>query len=261
MQRLVFAFLLLCIPSLVRAADVKDDLLAAAKKGDVAAVKALLAKGVDVNAKSEYGVTALSFAADKGQLEVVKLLIEHKADVNSKDSFYKATPLDWAIMREHFDIAKVLVQAGAEGIESALVAGAAAGKTELVQAILETGKVKPAGLNRALKAAAKQPAVAEMLTKAGAKPEETKPAVSVDAKILASYAGVYRNERDQELIVAFDNGKLVAGFLPTQKLALDAIDEETFRFALSDDSKIAFKREAGKVVGLVFKNGDTETRG
>ena len=58
-----------------RAADPSEDLLAAAKKGDADAVQALLAKGVDVNAKNSYGATALSFAADKGHLEVVKLLL------------------------------------------------------------------------------------------------------------------------------------------------------------------------------------------
>src|SRR5437588_6754931 len=88
------------------AAGPGEDLLAAAGKGDAAAVKALLAKGADVNARNAYGATALSFAADKGHLEVVKLLLQHKADVNAKDTFYKASPLDWAVMRNHADIIK-----------------------------------------------------------------------------------------------------------------------------------------------------------
>jgi imidazolonepropionase-like amidohydrolase/outer membrane protein assembly factor BamB len=257
MRATILATLLVWLPASAFADDPKADLLAAAKKGDVAAVKALLAKGVDVNAKSEYGVTALAFAADKGHLDVVKLLIDHKADVNSKDSFYKATPLDWAIMRERFDIAKALVEAGAEGTESALVAGAAAGKTELVKAILDTGKVKPAGLSRALTAAAKQPAVAEMLKKAGAKPAE-KSKDTVDVKTLATYVGSYRSERDQEITIAIDN-KLVLSFGAPQKIALEPIDQETFQFAVSDAAKVTFKRDAGTVGSLVLKSGDTET--
>src|SRR5262249_33709792 len=41
--------------------------------------------------------------------------------------------------------------------------------------------------------------------------------------------------------------------------ALEAIDSGTFRIAGLDSGKITFKREAGKVTGLVFKSGDTET--
>ncbi|HKY03397.1 MAG TPA: ankyrin repeat domain-containing protein, partial [Blastocatellia bacterium] len=44
------------------AADQSEQLFAAARKGDIEAVKALLAKGVDVNAKTRYGVTALFYA-------------------------------------------------------------------------------------------------------------------------------------------------------------------------------------------------------
>src|SRR6266702_5988082 len=77
--------------------DLKDDLWAAAKKGDVKAVKELIDKGADVNAATPYGATALSYAADKGHLEVVKLLLANKANVNTKDTFYKETPLGWAI--------------------------------------------------------------------------------------------------------------------------------------------------------------------
>jgi ankyrin repeat protein len=117
---------------LLRAADPNEELLAAARKGDVDAVKALLAKGADVNAKNSYGATALSYAADKGHLEVVKVLLENKADVNTKDTFYKASPLDWAIMRSRFDIVRALVEAGADGAESALVSAATQGQTELV---------------------------------------------------------------------------------------------------------------------------------
>ena len=95
--------------------DYGDDLIAAAKQGDADVVKALLAKGANVNSKNSYGATALTFAADKGHLAVTKLLLQNKADVNVQDTFYKATPLDWAVMRKHVDIVKALVAAGATG--------------------------------------------------------------------------------------------------------------------------------------------------
>ena len=48
------------------------DLIAAAKRGDVAAVGALVARGADVNARDASGVTVLMAAAEQGQLDIVK---------------------------------------------------------------------------------------------------------------------------------------------------------------------------------------------
>src|SRR6202023_165802 len=62
--------------------DPSDDLLAATRKGDLAAVKALLDRGVSVNSKSPYGSTPLFFPCDRGHVEIVKLLIDRGADVN-----------------------------------------------------------------------------------------------------------------------------------------------------------------------------------
>ena len=52
-----------------------DPLVGAAARGDVATVRALLAAGADVNAKSAEGDTALMGAAVKGHTETVKALL------------------------------------------------------------------------------------------------------------------------------------------------------------------------------------------
>lgn len=57
--------------------ELNDQLWEAARKGDAAAVAALLDKGADVNAKFRYGSTALFKAADRGNSEVVKSLKEN----------------------------------------------------------------------------------------------------------------------------------------------------------------------------------------
>src|SRR6266404_443330 len=67
-----------------------DELWRAAKDGRADRVEALLAKGLDADAETEYGVTALQFAADRGHLDVVRVLLAHHANVNKRDRFYGA---------------------------------------------------------------------------------------------------------------------------------------------------------------------------
>ena len=58
-----------------------DQLFEAVRKGDAAAVTALLDKGADVNAKFRYGQTALFKAVERGHTNVVKVLLDRGADV------------------------------------------------------------------------------------------------------------------------------------------------------------------------------------
>src|ERR1700704_243848 len=53
-------------------------------KGDTAAVKALLDRGVNANTKDPDGRTPLSEAAYYGHTEIAKLLLDHGADVFAK---------------------------------------------------------------------------------------------------------------------------------------------------------------------------------
>lgn len=93
----------------VDAAPIHD----AAKKGNWGAVKALLAQGVGVNAKDEYGQTALIWAAANGHTNIVNQLIEAKANVNAKneDGY---TPLLWAINAGSTNMVQQLIKAGAD---------------------------------------------------------------------------------------------------------------------------------------------------
>ncbi|MDR1330907.1 MAG: ankyrin repeat domain-containing protein, partial [Tannerella sp.] len=62
-----------------------EQLVAAAKSGDVAPAEKLPAEGADANAKDEYGKTALIRAAGKGHTETVKRLLAEGADVNARN--------------------------------------------------------------------------------------------------------------------------------------------------------------------------------
>jgi hypothetical protein len=75
-------------------------------------VQALLAKGAEVNAKEEHGMTALMAASFKGHLDIVQALLAKGADVNAKASD-GTTALDAAAQGGHADIRALLVQAQA----------------------------------------------------------------------------------------------------------------------------------------------------
>lgn len=257
-RNLLLSLLLLLLSATthsVSAQDQNDELFNAARKGDVAAVKALLDRGVDVNTKFRYGATALSYASDKGHLEVVKLLLERKADVNVKDTFYGATPLIWAAEKGHAKIVEALLAAGAEGREDVLQIGARGGRLELVKVALDAGGLKAEALTDALSAATrgKHAEIVELLTKAGAVPP---PAADfqVDAETLKTYAGTYKSPTGNDFNVVLKDGKLVAG-PANQPFTLGAFDKTRFRPLEFDGVTITFNVENNVVTGFTLKQG------
>lgn len=79
----------------------------AAYEGNLEEVKALIAKGADVNAKAQNGRTALFVAANKGYADLAELLIAKGADINVKDNTGK-TALDIAKEKGRTDIVQLL---------------------------------------------------------------------------------------------------------------------------------------------------------
>jgi len=90
-----------------------EDLIRAAWKGDAETVRELLAKGVDVNSKVNYGGTALIFASSEGHLEVVQDLLAKGADVNAKTD-NGVTALMQASQSGHLEVAQELLLKGAD---------------------------------------------------------------------------------------------------------------------------------------------------
>ena len=102
-------FLVGCGPS-----RAEREMFGAVLKGNIAAVKQYLDNGVNVNAKSEPGLTSLHCAVNEdfkgSHRELVKLLIEKGADVNARDDILD-TPLHGASNKE---TAETLIKAGAD---------------------------------------------------------------------------------------------------------------------------------------------------
>ncbi|MBV9851411.1 MAG: ankyrin repeat domain-containing protein [Armatimonadetes bacterium] len=85
----------------------------AATKGDVAALRRLLAETDDVDARDEQGNTALILAAKAKQREAVSALLSHGADVNAM-SDKGSTAISWAADRGDAGTLKILLEPGGD---------------------------------------------------------------------------------------------------------------------------------------------------
>ncbi len=84
------------------------DIVVAADKGDLAAVRALLEKGAVVDAPTGDGSTALMAASARGHLPVVQLLLGQGADVNAVNMDGK-TALIYAANNGHAKVVEALL--------------------------------------------------------------------------------------------------------------------------------------------------------
>ena len=99
-----------------------DDLWKYSKLGDATTIERILDSGIAVDSKTPYGATALIFAAERGHEEVAKLLLDKGADVNAKDDFYGMSVFTWAIMGRHKELGDLLKERGGK---PAIVEGSA----------------------------------------------------------------------------------------------------------------------------------------
>jgi len=122
----------------------ESPLVEAARKGDVATVRALIAKRVDVNEPGRDGSTALLWAAYQSDLPMAQALIAAGARPNTPNK-YGVTPLLQASRTGAAPIIQALLRAGAdlkvtqtEG-ETSLMAASYSGNVDAVRLLLEAG--------------------------------------------------------------------------------------------------------------------------
>lgn len=199
---------LLVVP-LLALADKNEDLLAAARSGDAAAVEALLKEGADLETKTPYGQTPLFLSVMQGKTAVANLLLEKGAKTDVRDTFYKMGMIDMALQRKHFETVRAVWAKdpglAARSLQSVVLF---ADKDTIAAAL--AAKPSQEQLDRALNMALdmKKQDAAELLQQAGAKPPA--PAPVIDLKILESYAGTYKSAQiPVEIKFWVREGKLV----------------------------------------------------
>lgn len=89
----------------------------AAYGGYVNCMSVLMEHKADPNAHDYEGMTALHWACSKGHLDAVKLLIEYRTFPNHMEfTEDRYTPLDYALMGEHHEVAQFMLEQGALSI-------------------------------------------------------------------------------------------------------------------------------------------------
>ena len=141
-RRAIVVLLLLTVPLSAGAAGVP--LADAVARGDLAAVRTLLARGADVNAAQVDGTTALHVAVDADRLDMADALLRAGAHASSADR-YGVTPIYLASVNGNATMIRRLLDAGADpnsvdpAGETALMTAARTGVPEALQLLLERG--------------------------------------------------------------------------------------------------------------------------
>jgi outer membrane protein assembly factor BamB len=241
-----------------------EELWDAARAGDAARATKAIEKGADVNAKTRYGATALTFAADKGHVAVVKLLLDRGADVNAQDSFYSMRAVDMAMMNKRVDVVSLLMERGSKGAGNVLVLAVQQGNVALAKTALASSDITRANLTTAL-GMAKRANNAQMLELLNAKlasmpADSGPPPVTVERSTLQSYVGSYRNNSaGLSIAIAFTGEQLTAATPGQQPLTLMPTSQTAFRAVEFEGLSFAFTGRGGTIEQLMLTQGNTTT--
>lgn len=228
----------------------QETLWEAARRGELARVQQAIEAGVDVDAKTAYGATALSFAADRGHLEVIRYLLDKGANPNAKDTFYNATPMTWASTAGRFEIQKALVLAGSNEVDAVLPQAIKNNDVELVKKIIESGKTSRLALKSGLLAASairKDDNDNQMLDLLRSAMDRFYPAFIVEKDVLKSYVGTYLSPTGQRLVIALGDSGLTLQLNDRATQPLEAHSQQRFSALVSE---LVFQTDAQVVTSV-----------
>lgn len=235
-------------------------LFAAVQNSDLAAARAALDAGVDVDAINDYGSTALFFAADRGSTEIALLLLERGADPNVTDTFYGATPVVWAMSNGHADIALMLLRHGSDGVGQVLLQSLRGGDTDTALAAIATGPL-PRGVRDQALELAEHGDHENLITALRASEITDLPApdpFEFDASTLPGYEGLYRNEQAGVLIEIVARGDTLVATRDSNETVFEATGPNTF--AAPNGAQFTFGGRGGSVEFARLRDGDENLR-
>ncbi|MEM9290702.1 MAG: PQQ-binding-like beta-propeller repeat protein [Acidobacteriota bacterium] len=206
-----------------------DDLLNAARLGDLAAVKTALAAGVAVDATDRYGATALIKAANYGQLEIVRHLISAGADLDIRETFYGSSAISWAFFNNHRAVILELLDAGATDREQVFDWALENESPEALRRVIAAGPIYASTLDPVLADAESLSAeLQEVLATAKSRPDLPPPTYS--AEELQAFTGDFENQSGEKtLVVELREDALWASFQGQAAQPLRAVGERQFQ--------------------------------
>jgi uncharacterized protein len=128
----------------VKAKELGEQLIQAAKKGLLEEMQRLVERGANVDSRGTWGMTPLMWAASKGHGKAVTFLLDRGADVNAQAT-NSSTALMWTAFAGHRHLAKLLLDRGARiNAQSncgrtALISAAFNGHEDVVSLLLDEG--------------------------------------------------------------------------------------------------------------------------
>jgi ankyrin repeat protein len=138
------SLLMFALAGVAHAADKAATVADAAEQRNPALVKALVAKGTDVNTAQVDGMTALHWAVYNDDAETAGLLVRSRANVNATNR-YGVPPLSIACTNGNATLVRMLLDAGADANaslpdgETVLMTAARVGSLDAVKALLARG--------------------------------------------------------------------------------------------------------------------------
>ena len=117
-----------------------DRLLQAAADGSLEGVEAALQQGADIDARRQFGDTALNLAAEHGHKDVVQCLLDKGADIHNLGGADK-TPIMNAAFAGNIGIVRLLLERGARVTDDLLASVQL--KVGILEENAESGMVRP----------------------------------------------------------------------------------------------------------------------
>ena len=225
-----------------------SELFAAARSGELDAVRLLIEQGIPVDSENKYGSTPLIVAAGAGQLEVMRYLLDHGADVNHRESFYGANALAQTLFSGDRAALPLLLDAGADDREMVLQVALEEQDFKLAEKVLSSGPVYASVVEELLsERAALNERLVGLLEQATTRPDAPLPELTPDD--LRKYVGKFEGQESDTAIEVVVAGDRLDIRINGEAVDVELSGEDRFR-STDGKTELAFFGRAGAIEGI-----------